>query len=160
MLHSNKYRDTYRESLKADFPRVPYPKDLELFRALVRLGREVRNIHLLEHDALESLVTSFPESGDNSVSRSIVKKDFELTGASDEVGRIWINDSQYIGDVPVRAWEFYIGGYQPAQKWLKSRKGRKLDYDDLLHYQKVIVALLETDRVVQEIDNELESAGI
>jgi hypothetical protein len=50
------------------------------------------------------------------------------------------------------AWEFYIGGYQPAQKWMKDRKGRVLFYEDIMHYQKIIVALVETDRLMREMD--------
>ena len=69
------------------------------------------------------------------------------------MGSVYINESQYFGDVPLSAWNFYIGGYQPAQKWLKDRKGRKLEYDDILHYQKIIVALTETGRLMKEIDN-------
>ena len=68
------------------------------------------------------------------------------------IGRVWINDQQYFDDVPLRAWEFYIGGYQPAQKWLKYRRGRTLSFEDIRHFQKIIVALLETDRIMQEID--------
>jgi hypothetical protein len=49
------------------------------------------------------------------------------------------------------AWEFYIGGYQPAQKWLKDRKGRILSYEDIQHYQKIIVALAQTDILMKEI---------
>lgn len=69
-----------------------------------------------------------------------------------ELGRIWINDSQYFGDIPLVAWEFYIGGYQPAQKWLKDRRKRRLSYEDVSHYQQIIVALTETDRLMREID--------
>ena len=54
--------------------------------------------------------------------------------------------------IPKTAWNFYIGGYQPAQKWLKDRKDRTLEFDDILHYQKIIVALTETDRIMKEID--------
>lgn len=68
------------------------------------------------------------------------------------VGRVFINDTQYFDNVPEIAWNFYIGGYQPAQKWLKDRKDRKLEFDDILHYQKIIVALTETDRLMKEID--------
>lgn len=50
------------------------------------------------------------------------------------------------------AWEFYICVYQPAQKRLKDRKGRVLSYEDIMHYQKIIVALAETDRLMKEID--------
>ena len=68
---------------------------------------------------------------------------------------MWINDQQYFAAVPVIAWEFYIGGYQPAQKWLKDRRDRTLDFEDILHYQKIIVALSETHRIMQEIDKVL-----
>jgi len=53
--------------------------------------------------------------------------------------------------VPKLTWDFYIGGYQPAQKWLKDRRGRVLSYDDLGHYQKIIKILSETDRIMNEI---------
>ena len=72
--------------------------------------------------------------------------------ASIQCGRIWINETQYFENIPLAAWEFYIGGYQPAQKWLKDRKGRTLNFDDILHYQKIIVALSETNRLMKEID--------
>jgi hypothetical protein len=65
---------------------------------------------------------------------------------------VYINENQYFANVPTIAWTFYIGGYQPAQKWLKDRKERILDFDDILHYQKIIVALAETARLMREID--------
>ncbi|MBP6145992.1 MAG: hypothetical protein KA463_02225 [Flavobacterium sp.] len=68
------------------------------------------------------------------------------------LGNVFINETQYFSNVPELAWNFYIGGYQPAQKWLKDRKGRELSYEDILHYQKMIVALFETDRIMREID--------
>ena len=66
---------------------------------------------------------------------------------------MYINDDQYFGNVPQVAWDFYIGGYQPAQKWLKDRKGRALTFDDIEHYQKIICALVETEKVMGEIEN-------
>ena len=78
---------------------------------------------------------------------------FELTNKETQLGRVWINDEQYFDGVPLIAWEFYIGGYQPAQKWLKDRKGEELNFEDILHYQKMLVALSETDRIMKEIDN-------
>ena len=56
-------------------------------------------------------------------------------------GKVYINKEQYFYNVPEVAWNFYIGGYQPGQKWLKDRKGRELSFEDILHYQKIIVAL-------------------
>lgn len=141
VLHSPSYREKYKEFLKIDFPRVPYPKDAESFWKLVELGREIREIHLLESPVVEQYITQYPEDGDNVVDKPVYKD-----------GKVYINSSQYFAGVPEIAWNFYIGGYQPAQKWLKDRKGRALDFEDILHYQKIIVTLAETDRLMKEID--------
>ncbi len=152
VLHSPTYREKYKEFLKIDFPRVPYPKDKNKFWQLVKLGGEIRQIHLLESPKVEDYITTYPKGGDNTVTTKIGKKDWELFDEENNLGRIWINDKQYFDNVPLTAWEFYIGGYQPAQKWLKDRKERTLEFDDILHYQKIIVALSETDRLMKEID--------
>lgn len=75
------------------------------------------------------------------------------------MGRVWINDDQCFVDVPAIAWEFYIGGYQPAQKWLKDRKGRELSFADIKHYQKIIKILVETDRIMKEIKLPIDVTG-
>jgi len=152
VLHSPSYRETYKEFLKIDFPRIPYPKGASTFWQLVKLGGELRQIHLLESPLVEKYITSYPKDGDNVVTRRVVQKDWELYDEANSLGRVWINDAQYFDGIPLIAWEFYIGGYQPAQKWLKDRSGRKLSYDDILHYQKIIVALTETDRLMKAID--------
>ena len=141
VLHSPTYRETYKEFLKIDFPRVPYPKDSNTFWQLVQIGGELRQIHLLESPTTEKYITQYPEDGDNIVTKPTYKN-----------GSVYINDTQYFANVPEVAWNFYIGGYQPAQKWLKDRKDRELSTDDIFHYQKIIVALSETDRIMKEID--------
>jgi predicted helicase len=141
VLHSPAYRDKHKEFLKIDFPRVPYPKDQNTFWQLVKLGGELRQIHLLESPIVEHYITTYPKDGTNEVDK--VKY---------EDHKVWINNEQYFDKVPQIAWEFYIGGYQPAQKWLKDRKGRTLSFEDIMHYQKIIVALAETDRIMKEID--------
>ncbi len=148
ILHSPNYREKYKEFLKIDFPRVPYPKDKDTFWKLVKLGGEIRHLHLLESPTVEKYITQYPIDGDNVV----VKPHFDSAQRATNTGKVYINDTQYFDNVPQIAWEFYIGGYQPAQKWLKDRKGRKLEFDDILHYQKIIVALNETDRLMKEID--------
>jgi predicted helicase len=140
-LHSPTYREKYKEFLKIDFPRIPYPKDTQTFWAFVALGSEIRQLHLLESPIVSKLITKYPISGNDVVGKPVYKD-----------GRVYINDIQYFEDVPQVAWEFYIGGYQPAQKWLKDRKDRTLNFEDILHYQKMIVALYETDRIMKEID--------
>ena len=141
VLHSPAYREKYKEFLKIDFPRVPYPEKIESFWQLVKLGCELRQIHLLESPVVEKYITSYPVDGTN-----------EVNSIKYESGKVRINAAQYFDNVPEIAWKFYIGGYQPAQKWLKDRKGRVLSFEDILHYQKIIVALTETDRLMREID--------
>jgi predicted helicase len=147
VLHSPNYREKYKEFLKIDFPRVPYP-DIKTFWQLVELGSELRGLHLMESPLLNTRVIEVND-GDNFVSRKIVKKDTEI---EDEKVKIFINDTQYIANIPLVAWEFYIGGYQPAQKWLKDRSGRELSHNDFKHYNKIINALVQTDIIMNSID--------
>ncbi len=152
VLHSLHYRNKYKEFLKIDFPKVPFPSDQNMFWKLVILGREIRGIHLFESPILDEYITKYPIDGDNVVHRKITKSSPGYIAEDETQGKVYINEEQYFNNVPLIAWEFYIGGYQPAQKWLKDRKGRKLEFDDILHYQKIIVALSETDRLMKEID--------
>lgn len=141
VLHSPTYREKYKEFLKIDFPRVPYPKDKDTFWKLVKFGGEIRQIHLLESAVLEKPISKYPHTGTNVVGKTKY-----------ENGNVYINETQCFEDVPEVAWNFYIGGYQPAQKWLKDRKDRELQIDDIRHYMKIIVALTETDRLMKEIN--------
>jgi predicted helicase len=145
ILHSPTYREKYKEFLKIDFPRIPYPLNQDTFWKLVKLGCEIRQIHLLESPMIEKPISKYPMIGDNIVGKIKYEK-----------GNVFINESQYFEGVPEVAWNFYIGGYQPAQKWLKDRKDRELQIDDIRHYLKIIVALNETDRLMKEIDKCIE----
>jgi predicted helicase len=155
VLHSPNYRNTYKEFLKTDFPRVPYPKNADSFWPLVNIGGQIRQLHLLQSDSIKQSPVTYPQAGNNSITRKIVQKDWQLLADSSTVGRIHINDQQYFDHIPLIAWEFYIGGYQPAQKWLKDRTGRQLTTADIQHYRKIIKALLETSRLMQDIDTRL-----
>jgi len=141
ILHSPSYREKFKEFLKIDFPRVPYPKNAKNFKELVALGAELRSLHLLESPNVKQFITTYPVTGSNIVEKLAYKD-----------GKVFINKDQYFGSVPELAWNFYIGGYQPAQKWLKDRKDRTLTNEDIEHYQKIIVALTETERIMKEID--------
>ena len=96
---------------------------------------------MFESPKINQFITTYPIVGSDTVEK-ISYKDRSL----------FINKDQYFGDVPEVAWNFYIGGYQPAQKWLKDRKGRTLTNSDIEHYQKIIVALVETDKIMKEIN--------
>lgn len=143
VLHSPIYRKKYVEFLKIDFPRVPYPTDKMSFDVFVALGKELRELHLLESPKLKNSITTFPEVGSDMVDVKYPKY---------KKGKVYINEKQYFGNVPEIAWNFYIGGYQPAQKWLKDRQGRVLSNSDLEHYQRIVSSLMITNGLMNEID--------
>jgi predicted helicase len=143
VFHSPTYRTRYAEFLKIDFPRLPLTSSKELFKALAAKGAELVSLHLMESPLLNNLITGYPVAGSNMVEKIVY----------DEAnGRLHINKQQYFEGVPPEVWNFHIGGYQVAQKWLKDRKGRMLSYDEMTHYQKIVVALKETIRLMQGID--------
>lgn len=156
IFHAPTYRSRYAEFLKIDFPRVPITSDAALFWKLAALGRELAGLHLLDVDAapvLLKLITSFPVSGDGLVEKGHPRYDEAnrrvfISADNVKTGK----QGQYFEGAPPEVWDFQVGGYQPCQKWLKDRAGRKLSYDDLTHYQRVVVALKETIRIMAEID--------
>jgi predicted helicase len=149
VFHSPTYRLRYAQFLKIDFPRVPLTSNRELFRRLCLLGEELVALHLLESPQLTQLLTRYPVTGDNIVEKGFPKFVVYEEG---QPGFVYINKTQYFEGVPKEVWEFHVGGYQVCEKWLKDRRGRQLSFDDLMHYQKVIVALAETGRLMEEID--------
>ncbi len=145
VLHSPSYRAKYKEFLKVDFPRIPYPKNADEFEHFRSFGNQLRELHLM-HNVPDSPV-SFPNAGTMQVDYLR----WEWNKDDGYSGNIWINDTQCFEGVPTEAWEFYIGGYQPAQKWLKDRKGRTLSFDDIEHYRKIISVLIETKAIMEKI---------
>ena len=157
ILHSPTYRARYAEFLKIDFPRVPLTSDVALFRALAEKGAELVALHLLETPAVAQVVTRYPAPGESEVARGYPRYVAPGQRAPDmkeplAQGRVYINQAQYFEGVAPEVWAFQVGGYQVLEKWLKDRKGRRLLFDDLFHYQKIVVALKETMRLMAEID--------
>lgn len=143
VLHCPAYRDTYKEFLKIDFPRIPWPAMPDEFWDVSIKGKQLRELHLMQDGAIGDTPYPFKGAGDNVVDKPAYKD-----------GQVWINADQYFDAVPLVSWDFYIGGYQPGQKWLKDRKGRELGFEDVMHYQKIIKILAETDRIMQTIKME------
>ncbi|HZF01161.1 MAG TPA: type ISP restriction/modification enzyme [Methylomirabilota bacterium] len=143
VFHSPTYRRRYAEFLKIDFPRLPLTNDLKLFRILAAKGAELVALHLMESPKLDKFITEFNVKGSNEI---------EKVQHTDNDQRVWINPKQFFAGVPKAVWEFHVGGYQVCEKWLKDRKERKLSYADIQHYQKIIVSLSETIRLMSEID--------
>ena len=143
VLHIPSYRTKYKEFLKIDFPRIPYPKSKDQFFTLAKMGGELRQLHLMKSPIMDKTPVKFfgnPISSD------------EVTTRKWENGKVWINKSEYFDGVPESAWNFYIGGYQVADKWLKDRKGRQLSVEEIKHYCRIIKILIETERIMGELD--------
>ena len=163
ILHSWSYRSRYSEFLRIEFPRIPIPGSSNLFNGLSVLGGELVDLHLLESRTVSNFITNY---------KGPINPKVERIGWSD--GVIWLDASKtsaheghratepgtigFLG-VPEEVWDFHIGGYRVCHKWLKDRKGRTLSEDDLSHYQKIVVALNETIRIMQEIDEVIEAHG-
>lgn len=142
ILHNPTYREKYKEFLKIDFPRIPPPKDDAEFAHFRSGGEKLRELHLMHN------ITPHNSPLEGEGSGEVEKLRYENE-------RVYINSSQYFANVPKVAWNFYIGGYQPAQKWLKDRVigklNRPLNYKDIEHYQKIITILVETDKIMKQI---------
>lgn len=138
ILHRREYREKYREFLKIDFPRIPYPESLAAYRLEVERGGVLRRLHLMEDLPSElKLPHRFPEAGSNFIEKPQYKH-----------GRVYINKEQYFDGVDEAEWSFYIGGYQPAQKWLKDRKGQTLSAEDIKHYRRMLYVLARTHEIM------------
>ena len=149
IFYSPTYRTRYAEFLKIDFPRIPLTSNPDLFQTLATLGEQLVSLHLMRSPLLDTPITQFEQHHDRTVAPAhptyknravhINKKGDCFTG------------------VPEDVWNFHIGGYQVCQKWLKDRKGRTLSDEDIQHYQRIVVALKETIRLMAEIDAAIPS---
>lgn len=159
VLHSPGYRTRYAEFLKMDFPRLPMPGSDALFQALSLHGARLCALHLLDAPAAPDLTQmrhGFPISGSSLVEPKFPK--FIPIGDTGK-GRVHINDKQFFDAVPESVWEHKIGGYQVAQKWLKDRRDRTLTADDRSHYQRTLIALAETQKEMERIDETIIEHG-
>ncbi|MEO7315828.1 MAG: type ISP restriction/modification enzyme [Ginsengibacter sp.] len=160
VLNSGKYTQKNKDQLKKDFPIIPLPKNQIIFWKLITLGKELRKLHSLEGSEVEKYITQFPVEGKNKVNKIRFEENYahidgdtiiQMT-PSYERGRVYINDTQFFQMVPRPAWELTLGTLKPAKQWLKNKKDSILSAEEIMQYQKIIVALFETDRIRKEID--------
>ena len=140
MLNSPIYINRYKEFLKLDFPRVPYPKNIDVFNQMSEIGKRLRELHTMENSPSWAIEVGYPIVGSNIV-ENVEYKDH----------RVYINEAQYFDNISESAFNYYIGGCQPAQKWLKDRKGRELTFGDIHHYQEIIYSLSETNKIISQL---------
>lgn len=144
VFYSNIYRETYAEFLKIDFPRVPFTADYNLFKEMGKKGKELADLHLMKSSLLDRPIARYQGSGDNHRIEKIVYDEKEH--------RIYINKDKYFEGVAPEVWNYYIGGYQVLNKYLKDRKKDKRNMDDAPHYCRIVTALSKTIEIQKQID--------
>jgi predicted helicase len=143
ILYSDTYRESYQEFLKSDFPRIPFTNDIKIFEKLAILGEQLVELHLLKSKLLDNLVSRYEGKGDDRVE----KRDYQI-----DKERIYINNRQYFDQIPRSVWDYYIGGYQVLDKWIKDRVGKILSLDDQTHFRKIITSIIKTMETQKKID--------
>jgi len=148
VLYAPAYRAKYEEFLKSDFPRIPFTADAKLFEEMAALGEKLIALHLLKSPVLDPPTCRFEGEGDNRVEKD------RKTGLRFDAGqeRVYINATQYFAPVPEAVWAYRIGGYQVCEKWLKDRRSRRLELDDIRAYCRIVTALSRTMELQDEID--------
>ena len=152
VLHSPEYRRRYAPFLKSDFPRAPLTGDRALFARLARLGARLATLHALDVEGEDP--PAFPRAGGNLVEK--VRYAPPRAGAP---GRVRINAAQYFEGVSPESWAFSVGGYRPAEKWLRDRRDRRLSFDDIARYRRICAALAATPRIMADIDRAIDAHG-
>ena len=149
LFHSPEYRNRYRATLAQGFPIILLTSNKQLLRDMIRLGEELISLHLLESPQLDTTLTTY------------IGSSYLVEKLSYSQKTVWLDRAQTHGfrGVPENVWGFQIGGYPVCAKWLKDRKGDKLSKDDVTHYNKIVVALSETIRLMKKIDEVIDEHG-
>ncbi len=172
VFHSPTYRSRYAEFLKIDFPRVPLTSNNELFTKLSEIGEKLVQLHLMTSPIFEPPLTPPCEGGGLEIEKAplskggwgvlefISKGDHKVAAGHPKYSKnsVIINkQGDCFKGVSEEVWNFYIGGYQVCHKWLKDRKERTLSEEDIFHYQKIVIAISETIKLMQLINGTIPS---
>ncbi|MGI9337336.1 MAG: type ISP restriction/modification enzyme [Gammaproteobacteria bacterium] len=144
VLHSPDYRHRYADFLRTDFPRIPFPESNDKFKRLAAIGNELINAHLLRANC----GSEYGELRGSGISNQVDKVRYDENAAC-----LYFNKDQYFAPIPPEVFNFQIGGYKPLDKYLKSRKGRKLSPDEVDTIEKAANAIAFTIAKIGEIDD-------
>ena len=148
ILYTPRYREKYGESLRIDFPRIPFTSDFDIFSHISQLGNQLRNLHMLNSEDIDPPIAQFQGSGNNEIARR-KSQGFRY---DPEQNRKYINENQYFSPVPKELWNYQVGGYQVLHKWLKDRKDRQLSTSEIRTYCRIVTALEKTIETQEKID--------
>ena len=141
VIYSNAYREKFAAFLKIDFPRIPFTTDFNLFLEIAEMGKQLTELHLLNHKSLNKPITRYHGKGDDRIEK--VKYDAESQ-------RVTLNDKNYFDGISPEVWNYQIGGYKVMDKYLKPRVGRQME--DPAHYCKMATAIARTIEIQVQVD--------
>ncbi|WP_121029363.1 type ISP restriction/modification enzyme [Helicobacter pylori] len=159
LLYSPNYRKRYEEFLKADYPKILFTNNKDLFRALSLLGIELIGLHVLNQ---ESLKYSFEKLKDATIGESGYKEAHERNpiiskklSYNEPEQRLYINHSAYFSGVSQEIHDYMIGGYGVLDKYLKSHKNEPCDFDHVTRIIKIIARTIEIQKTLGFLTSDL-----
>ncbi|MCX7909523.1 MAG: N-6 DNA methylase [Ignavibacteria bacterium] len=141
ILYSDKYRQNYNENLKLDFPKIPFPKNKDLFSKLVKLGKRLVSVHLLKSKEIYPSIAKLQGEGNNLIEKLEYKSN-----------KLFINKQSYFEGINQQIWNYRFGGYKILEKWLNDRKDRYLTLDEIKTFCQIVTAIQKTMEIQWEID--------
>ncbi|GAA7508978.1 hypothetical protein HpBHB28_08970 [Helicobacter pylori] len=155
-MYSPNYRKRYEEFLKADYPKILFTKNKDLFRVLSLLGIELIGLHVLNK---ESLNYSFEKLKDATIGESCYKEAHDPIikkhSHNEPEQRLYINHSAYFRGVSQEIYDYRIGGYCVLDKYLKSHKNEPCDFDHVTRIIKVIARTIEIQKTLESLTSDL-----
>ncbi|GAA7689571.1 DNA methyltransferase [Helicobacter pylori] len=156
LLYSPNYRKRYEEFLKADYPKILFTKNKDLFRVLSLLGIELIGLHVLNK---ESLNYSFEKLKDATIGESCYKDErnpiIKSHSHNEPEQRLYINHNAYFRGVSEEIYDYRIGGYCVLDKYLKSHKNESCDFDHVSNIIKVIARTIEIQKTLGFLTSDL-----
>ncbi len=162
LLYSPNYRKRYEEFLKADYPKILFTNNKDLFRALSLLGIELIGLHVLNK---ESLNHSFNKLKDATIGESYYTPSDKETHDCNPIiknlsynepeQRLYINHSAYFRGVSEEIYNYMIGGYGVLDKYLKSHKNEPCDFDHVSNIIKIIARTIEIQKTLGFLTSDL-----
>lgn len=157
-MYSPNYRKRYEDFLKADYPKILFTNNKDLFRVLSLLGIELIGLHVLNQ---ESLNYSFEKLKDATIGESCYKEAHERNPIikkplhNEPEKRLYINHSAYFKGVSKEIYHYMIGGYCVLDKYLKSHKNESCDFDRVSNIIKVIACTIEIQKTLGFLTSDL-----
>ena len=115
LLHSADYRKKFAADLTKTLPRIPLVASTQDFKAFVKAGRKLADLHLNYETG--PLCQQLIITGDKSDKLNVTKMRFP---SKEDKGTILFNDSVKIENIPMTAYDYVVNG-KSAVEWVMER---------------------------------------